>query len=122
MSRIRKICICGGWTYGTFCKKCSPTMSSFHHTEDAKRRQRESKLAEKNPMWVGDNIKSLPSLHRWIERRMPKPLICPRCNERPTLDLSNKGIYDRNLENWEWLCRRCHMLSDGRFKNLKSTR
>lgn len=81
-------------------------------------RLRESKLEHNNPMWKGDEV-GYDHLHKWVGARIPKPLICPRCNERPTLDLANKGVYDRNLDNWEWLCRKCHMDSDGRKKNLK---
>lgn len=49
---------------------------------------------------------------------MSKPDLCPKCHIRPAIDLANKGIYDRNLSNWEWLCRKCHMESDGRLDNF----
>ena len=39
-------------------------------------------------------------------------------NHSKVYDLANKGIYNRNFDNWEWLCRKCHMLSDGRLENL----
>jgi len=35
------------------------------------------------------------------------------------MDLANKGIYDRNPDNWEWLCRKCHMTKDGRVNMNK---
>jgi len=38
--------------------------------------------------------------------------------EVPPHDLANKGTYDRKLKNWEWLCRKCHMIKDGRMKKL----
>lgn len=76
-----------------------------------------SKMGNKNPNWKGDKC-LYHALHRYVERRLIKPELC-KCNLQKPLDLANKGIYDRNLENWEWLCRRCHMESDGRMKNLK---
>jgi len=82
------------------------------------RTKSETKLAEKNPMWVGDSVKYFP-LHKWVKSRLPKPALCNMCKKVPPLDLANKGIYNRDLCNWEWLCRRCHMLSDGRMNNLK---
>lgn len=40
-------------------------------------------------------------------------------NQRP-FDLANvTGIYNRDFINWKYICRRCHMLSDGRMNNLK---
>lgn len=78
----------------------------------------ETKLAEKNPMWVGDKVKYFP-LHKWVKSRLPKSELCQMCMKVPPFDLASKGIYDRDLKNWEWLCRRCHMLSDGRMTNLK---
>lgn len=79
----------------------------------------ETKLGSKNPKWVGDKVKYFP-LHKWVKSRLPKTRLCQMCNKVPPMDLANKGIYDRDLNNWEWLCRRCHMLSDGRLNNLKN--
>ena len=91
--------------------------TGYKHTDDNKLKFSECKKADKNPNWKGNSV-GYRGLHIWVRTRMPKPLICPKCNINPALDLSNKGIYDRNLENWEWLCRKCHMDSDGRKKNL----
>jgi len=78
------------------------------------------KLAEKNGMWKGDKAK-LGAIHDWIKRRLEKPNRCENCRKIKKLDLTNKsGNYLRNLTDWKWLCRRCHMLSDGRMKNLKN--
>jgi len=76
------------------------------------------KMAENNPMWSGNDV-GYSSLHQWVHRHLPKPSLCQSCGIVPPLDLSNKGTYDRNLDNWEWLCRRCHMTKDGRLSNLK---
>lgn len=76
-----------------------------------------SKLGDKNPQWKGNDV-GMSKLHAWVKERLPKPDICPKCNLRKAYDLANKGIYDRNLENWEYLCRKCHMESDGRLTNF----
>lgn len=104
-------------------KKCLKCGKEFKFYPSSKRKYcslRCSKIGEKNPNWIGDKIKSRTGLHTWVRRWMPKPTICPRCNERPAYDIANKGVYARDLKNWEWLCRKCHMLSDGRMKNLKN--
>jgi len=120
MSKKDKNCIdCGRliWNTSKRCRSCTSKRAIF--TDEHRERIRLSKLGQKNPNWIGDAIKSKTAIHNWIRRRMPKPVMCPRCGERPALDLANKsGSYHRDVNDFEWLCRRCHMLSDGRFKNL----
>lgn len=83
------------------------------------KKSRENRLGKKNPNWHGNNVTYI-QLHVWIKSRLKKPSHCPNCHlECFKLDLCNKGKYDRNLENWEWLCRRCHMKKDGRLQIMK---
>jgi len=74
---------------------------------------------QKNGQWKGDNV-GYGAVHAWIRRRLPQPLECEGCGaENKYLDLANiSGECLRRLDDWEYLCRRCHMLSDGRMKNL----
>ena len=70
-------------------------------------------------MWVGDKITKRP-LHQWIRRRLKKPKWCQDCRKVPPYDLANiSQKYKRDLLDWEWLCRRCHMNKDGRMENFK---
>ena len=72
-----------------------------------------------NPEWKGDNVGYI-AIHDWVRRRLLKPKLCPKCDVRPAYDLANiSGNYIRNLNDWQWLCRHCHMESDGRMHNLK---
>lgn len=79
-------------------------------------------LAEKNGNWVGNTIRSMPNLHIWVRGRLKEPSVCPKCNEqKKKLDLANKnGLYTRDLNNWNYLCRSCHMKEDGRLEALHS--
>jgi hypothetical protein len=78
-----------------------------------------SKRGEKNWGWKGDSVGRY-ALHLWIKSRKPKPLYCERCGLKKPYDLANiSQKYYRKLDDWEWLCRRCHMEKDGRLKNLK---
>jgi len=80
---------------------------------------RAQKLGDKNPQWKGDNVGYF-GVHGWIKNRLPKPDKCEICNEQPAFDLANiSGEYRRNLDDWQWICRRCHMLQDGRLNNLR---
>lgn len=78
-----------------------------------------SKKKEKNPMWKGENVGYL-ALHNWIRRAKPKPILCECCKENRPYDLANiSGGYKRDINDFEWLCRSCHMKKDGRINNLK---
>jgi hypothetical protein len=75
---------------------------------------------EKNPAYKG-SIK-YEALHAWVRRRKPKPELCDQCEVRPAEDLANiSGNYLRKLDDWEYLCRRCHMEKDGRSEKLRQS-
>ena len=74
---------------------------------------------EKHPQWKGDNV-GYASLHEWIKNRKPKPKYCEECGKETNwLDLANiSQEYKRKLNDWEYICRRCHMIKDGRLEKL----
>ncbi len=77
-----------------------------------------SKIGEKNSMWKGDKV-SRRGLHHWGERHIPKPIFCQDCKKIPPRDLANiSQKYKRDITDWEWLCRKCHMMKDGRMERL----
>lgn len=114
------------------CKGCSKDLSSFNrkgvtnHTrwctglmEEARARMSASKLASRNPMWKGDKVGYI-SLHEWVAKRMNTDKVCSTCGSEKSVDLANiSGRYSRELSDWKWLCRSCHMKEDGRINNLK---
>lgn len=68
--------------------------------------------------WKGDQV-GLVALHSWAKRWLSKPECCQHCGEKNPLDLANKSQeYKRDLSDWLWLCRRCHMFQDGRMEKL----
>lgn len=83
--------------------------------------KRKAKLGDKNPNWGGDNV-SIEAFHQWLRCNWPEPIPTKcqtlECNKAP-YDLANiTGIYDRDFSNYRFLCRKCHMESDGRMKNI----
>ncbi len=79
---------------------------------------RRPKIGEKNPMWKGDKV-SYKSLHDWVRRNLPIPELCQICKQSKPYDAANiSGKYLRDLSDWKYLCRKCHMNSDGRMYNL----
>lgn len=75
-------------------------------------------IGSKNHNWTGDDA-SYGAIHLWIHRHKRKPKKCQMCNKRARLDAANiSGKYERDIHDFLWLCRKCHMKSDGRLKSL----
>jgi len=105
------------------CPNCGKTFLAYKNN---KVRQRFcsihcSKSNHFSPVWKGDNVK-YEGLHNWIRKRLSKPKLCIECKINPPYDLANiSQEYKRDISDWEWLCRKCHMTKDGRLENAKKT-
>lgn len=72
-------------------------------------------------MWKGDRV-GYGQLHKWIASNKPKPALCENCHTIPPRDLANiSQQYKRDINDFEWLCRKCHMTRDGRLTKLIGT-
>lgn len=103
--------------------KVPSPMLGKHHTKKTIEKMRLSNIGknkgEKHGNWKGDDIKSNTALHNWVRRNFKMPDLCQLCNKVKPYDLANiTGTYGRDITNWAWYCRRCHMVSDGRLNNL----
>jgi hypothetical protein len=64
------------------------------------------------------------ALHQFVRRHKPMPELCEECNHNPALDLANispaynSETYTRDNANWRYLCRPCHIKSDGRLAKM----
>lgn len=126
------------YKHGSDCDKCGKRLTRFNkrgrcrpcwmmgnnkpalarwkgHVKKAKGQGKAS--GEHHSRWKGDNV-GYSALHRYVRKIKPEPDLCECCNERPPKDLANKGTYDRNPDNWEYLCRKCHTNKDGRLSQL----
>lgn len=73
---------------------------------------------ENNPQWRGSLV-GYHALHAWVKRNKIKTELCECCKKSLAKDLANiSQQYKRELNDWEWLCRKCHMLKDGRLENF----
>lgn len=82
-----------------------------------------NEMGENNPNWKGDKVTKSP-LHQWIKKYKIKTGFCQDCKkseeEVGILDLANiSGEYKRDIHDFKWQCRKCHMIEDGRIINLK---
>lgn len=99
---------------GQFVKGTSEPMS-----EITKQKMSKLKIGELNPAWKGEKVK-YNALHDWVKWHFPKPNKCSICKEEKSyLDIANiSQEYKRDLADWEWLCRKCHMVKDGRMEKM----
>jgi len=68
--------------------------------------------------WKGDEVK-YQGLHKWLREHKPKPEFCERCNKKPK-DLANiSGLYKRDINDYEYLCRSCHLKADREVTEMK---
>lgn len=102
-------------------KRRSETLRGRIPSEEIKlRRSKNLPRCERHSGWKGDTV-GYGALHEWIRRRLPKPIVCEHCHAKEPYDLANRSNkYKREVSDWEWLCRRCHMIKDGRIEKLRS--
>lgn len=101
--------------YSFICKGCGVSFIDKKHKHRQYCSSSCSKLGSRNPNWVGDRV-SYGALHTWAKNGLKIPECCQQCGMNKKLDLANlSGEYKRDLLDWEWLCRKCHMNKDGRL-------
>lgn len=125
LSAKKKECvICGKLVTGrgVTCSMSCRGAFAYRNVSDKSARNRKisiSKIGANNPQWKGNHV-SKRTLHKWGERWIPKPSLCEGCRSCPPLDLANiSQEYKRDVTDWQWLCRKCHMASDGRLIKLQ---
>ncbi len=69
-------------------------------------------LNEKSHNWKGDEV-SYRSLHYWVRNHKEKKEICEECKINKATEIANiSGEYKRDVDDFKWLCRKCHYLLD----------
>jgi hypothetical protein len=68
---------------------------------------------DKHPNWKGDSA-SLSSIHVWIRKHKPDNGICEVCGKTNCrIECANiSGEYRRDVEDYMYLCRSCHVAFD----------
>ena len=79
-------------------------------------------LNDKNGFWKGKEV-GLYGLHAWVRRHKPKSMFCEKCKIRKPQDLANiSENYKRDVNDFEWLCRSCHMKKHAELKRMEVKR
>lgn len=67
---------------------------------------------EMHPNWRGNKV-SYTGLHQWVRRTLEKPETCDDCKLNEPVEVANiSHKYLRDLSDWLWLCRTCHVERD----------
>jgi len=91
-----------------------------HHSEETKQKIKEANSNDRSYRWTGEDV-GYTGLHKWIRKNKPKVERCETCNEKKPLEIANiSGEYKRDITDFQWLCRKCHQISDGRYEILKN--
>lgn len=117
-TRQRGVCTsCGAKTCRTKYAKCSACSNreqpkhSRPHSQESREKMRKNNWRahnENHPQWKGGNV-GYYALHRWIRKHKEVPKGCENCGKECVLHASNKDHkYSRNLEDWQFLCPKCH--------------
>ena len=84
-------------------------------------KKRPNYRGDKNGRWMGDDA-GIDALHDYVKKYKPKSDGCEKCGLIKPLDLHNiSGKYLRDFDDWKYLCRSCHILTDGRNKRKRKT-
>jgi len=114
----------------TYCKKEFPSVKGMmmhfggHGIGNyAQSIERQRSIASVKNRGTGNGMyredAKLSAIHLYVKARKLRPRACENCGEVKRLDLANiSQQYKRDLDDWQWLCRRCHMASDGRLNKL----
>ncbi len=98
------------WKESTRCGSCASKGENNTHY---------GKTEELSSRWKGNKV-GYNGVHTWVRKHKPKPKFCEICKLKPPVDLANiSGKYKRDVNDFEWLCKKCHFIKDGLIKNLR---
>jgi len=92
------------------------TGKKLPHTKEWNKKIGLAHQEEKSYNWKGDDV-GLSALHNWVNKYKGKPKYCEHCGKEyikeRTFDWSNiDHKYRRKLEDFIWLCKKCHKRYD----------
>ncbi len=82
--------------------------------EETRKKMSLWQIGENNNQWKGDSQNlGYDGIHRRVRVKFPKPNLCQMCKQKPPRDLAClTGIYNDDVVNWAYLCRKCHQKWD----------
>jgi hypothetical protein len=107
-----------------FCIECGKHLKDYRSNRcrrcyyDEYRNNPNKALGYKNINWKGNNV-GYRALHQYLQRHKVKPKYCEFCKINKPTDIAKiSKEYTRNIEDYKYLCRRCHNNYDGTSLNI----
>ena len=97
------------------CKDCKNAKDRKHQHENQEKKKEvqdkwKLKVMENSPL----NI-TYSAIHRYMRENYEAPRNCQICHERKEVELANiTGIYSRDIKDYMWLCKQCHISFDSK--------
>jgi len=93
--------------------KISKTLTGRKFSGEHLRKIRDRQKGETHSRFKG-NKANQNVLHRYVEKRKPKPEVCEECGKKKKLNLASltNHNYTRNPDDYKWLCYSCHKKMD----------
>ena len=115
----KKVCIeCGEEVKDYRSIRCRQCWKLF----EAKKFPAGKMEGKKNVNWKGNKVGYF-GLHDWVRKHKPKPEVCEFCKTNPPKQIAKVSKnYTRNVDDYKWLCCKCHINFDGTINNLNYRR
>lgn len=99
-----------------FKKNMTPWNKGISRTKETKLKisiaNKGKGIDAENKSWKGKDV-GYVALHDWVHKRLIKPEKCPKCQSKRFIQLSNiSREYKRDLNDWQFLCAKCHYAYD----------
>lgn len=96
-----------------YCSRaCYDKKQKIHPNSGAYKKGHLGFVGVYNYQWQGEKV-GYHALHNWVGKWLGKPKTCTLCNSARFVQWANKSHkYERNLNDWVALCRKCHFRYD----------
>jgi hypothetical protein len=104
-----------------FGDKCKDVLAKMSQNRKGKLVGKDNPMfGEKGWNWKGDKA-GYAAIHYWVKKNKPKPECCEECKKQiEELELANiSGEYKRDINDFKYLCAKCHFEFDARWRFLK---
>jgi len=103
------------------CKDCKNKKNRKYERKDQEKRREYLANWKKEAMKNSPLNISYTTIHKYMREHNKPPNQCQLCNKTRKVELANiSGIYTRDMKDYMWLCKQCHVGVDSNQIDLPS--